>query len=95
MVLSRCISIKTLSYLISIKFQTAKIAEELDYVNHHVRSKLDELKRTELKRLRDLAKQAYGIQHEFHVNPPGHLDHENPDTFEIKDLKKLIHQVRR
>lgn len=81
----------------NIKFnlqQTAKIAEELDYVNHHVRSKLDELKRTELKRLRELAKQAYDNEHDFHLNPPGHLDHENPDTFEIKDLKKLIHQVR-
>ncbi|KAK7602514.1 hypothetical protein V9T40_008103 [Parthenolecanium corni] len=73
--------------------KTAKIAEELDYVNHHVRSKLDELKRTELKRLRELAKQAYDNEHDFHLNPPGHLDHENPDTFEIKDLKKLIHQV--
>lgn len=84
-----CSRILTLSNL----KQTAKIAEELDYVNHHVRSKLDELKRTELKRLRELAKQAYGHEHEFHLNPPGHLDHENPDTFEIKDLKKLIHQV--
>lgn len=76
-------------------FQSAKIAEELEYVNHHVRNKLDELKRTELQRLRELAKQAYGHENEIHFNPPGHLDHENPHTFEVKDLKKLIHKVRR
>lgn len=73
--------------------KSAKIAEELEYVNHHVRNKLDELKRTELQRLRELAKQAYGHENEIHFNPPGHLDHENPHTFEVKDLKKLIHKV--
>ncbi|XKL63522.1 hypothetical protein PGB90_005886 [Kerria lacca] len=75
-----------------IDIRTAKIAEELEYVNHHVRSKLDELKRTELQRLRELAKQAYGSEH-LHFSPPGHIDHENPNTFEISDLKKLIHKV--
>lgn len=32
--------------------QSGKIAEELEHVNHHVRTKLDEIKRTELERLR-------------------------------------------
>lgn len=62
-------------------------------MNHHVRSKLDELKRTELTRLKDLAKQTYGGGGERSANPFGHLDHENPNTFEIEDLKKLIHKV--
>lgn len=32
--------------------QTGDIAHQLEYVSHHVRSKLDEIKRTELDRLR-------------------------------------------
>lgn len=38
-----------------IVFQSGKIAHELEYVNHHVRTKLDEIKRRELERLRHLA----------------------------------------
>lgn len=65
----------------------------MEYVNHHVRSKLDELKRTELERLKELAKQAYATDNAVHVSPPGHIDHENPNTFEVKDFKKLINKV--
>lgn len=32
--------------------KSGKIAEELEHVNHHVRTRLDEIKRTELERLR-------------------------------------------
>lgn len=36
-------------------FQSGKIAEQLDFVNHNIRTKLDEIKRRELDRLRHLA----------------------------------------
>jgi len=67
--------------------RTGKIAEELEYVGRHVRSKLDELKRQELNRLREIARKAYGD------SDPGHVDHENPHSFEKADLLKLIQQV--
>ncbi|CAH2223671.1 jg26948, partial [Pararge aegeria aegeria] len=35
--------------------RSGKIAEHLDFVNHNVRSRLDEIKRRELERLRHLA----------------------------------------
>lgn len=77
-----------------IFFQSGKIAEELEYVSHHVRSKLDELKRIELERLRHLAKQQYELTRGKNVSKaPGHLDHSNPDSFEISDLQRLIYKV--
>lgn len=36
--------------------QQGKLAKELDFVSHHVRTKLDELKRQEVNRLRTLIK---------------------------------------
>lgn len=36
--------------------QEGKLAKELDFVSHHVRTKLDELKRQEVNRLRTLIK---------------------------------------
>lgn len=59
----------------------------MDYVSHHIRSKLDELKRQELNRLRDIAKKVYND------SGPKHIDHENPHSFEKADLLKLIQQV--
>lgn len=51
--------------------------------------RLDELKRVELQRLRELTekkmKLEQGIDEEHH-----HVDQTNPHTFEIEDLKKLI-----
>lgn len=35
-------------------FQSGMIAHELEYVQHHVRTKLDELKRQEMNRLVEL-----------------------------------------
>nr|XP_014094528.1 nucleobindin-2 [Bactrocera oleae] len=70
-----------------------KIAQELEYVNHHVRSKLDEIKRREVERLRQLVNQEYELENEIdreHLKIPQHLDHHNEHTFEIEDLKKLI-----
>uniref|UniRef100_A0A8D8S0G7 Nucleobindin-2 n=1 Tax=Cacopsylla melanoneura TaxID=428564 RepID=A0A8D8S0G7_9HEMI len=74
--------------------RSGKIAQELEYVNHQVRSKLDELKRTELDRLRELAKRQYELSEGVAVaDAPRHVDHNNPHSFEINDLHKLIVQV--
>lgn len=73
--------------------RTGKIAQELELVDHNVRSKLDELKRNELERLRGLARHYYELTNEIdreHLKIAEHLDHSNQHTFEIEDLKKLI-----
>ncbi|KAL0902305.1 hypothetical protein ABMA27_000207 [Loxostege sticticalis] len=75
--------------------RSGKIAEQLDFVNHNVRTKLDEIKRRELDRLRHLATKQYELTneldaHQGKVPSNEHLDHGNPHTFEIEDLKRLI-----
>lgn len=73
--------------------RSGKIAQELEYVNHNVRSQLDELKRIELQRLRELATRQFELSNHIdreHMKIAEHLDHENQHTFEIDDLKKLI-----
>lgn len=73
--------------------RSGKIAQELELVDHNVRSKLDELKRNELERLRGLARDYYERTNEIdreHLKIAEHLDHDNEHTFEIEDLKKLI-----
>lgn len=73
--------------------RSGKIALELEYVNHNVRSQLDELKRIELQRLRELATRQFELSNHIdrdHLKIAEHLDHENQHTFEIDDLKKLI-----
>ncbi|RVE51012.1 hypothetical protein evm_004303 [Chilo suppressalis] len=75
--------------------RSGKIAEQLDFVNHNVRTKLDEIKRRELERLRHLATKQYELTnhldtHMGKVPTNEHLDHGNPHTFEIEDLKRLI-----
>nr|CAG4638652.1 EOG090X0B17 [Cyclestheria hislopi] len=78
--------------------RSGKIAKELEYVSHNVRSKLDELKRQEMERLRHLAVEQYeqsrglGIPHNGRLKLPGHIDHKSP-TFEMEDLRKLIIQT--
>ncbi|KAG8259924.1 Nucleobindin-2 [Homalodisca vitripennis] len=86
---------KKLENATSEDIQSGKIADELDFVSHNVRTKLDELKRVELERLRKLARQAYEQENDINalhlkMAEPEHLDHANPHTFEIADLKKLI-----
>ncbi|KAJ2954239.1 hypothetical protein O0L34_g2485 [Tuta absoluta] len=77
--------------------RSGKIAEQLDFVNHNVRTKLDEIKRRELERLRHLATKQFELTNELDqggkVPTNEHLDHVNPHTFEIEDLKKLIHKT--
>jgi hypothetical protein len=73
--------------------RSGKIAQELELVDHNVRTKLDELKRNELERLRSLALQMYERTNDIdreHMKIAEHVDHENEHTFEIEDLKKLI-----
>lgn len=76
--------------------QSGKIAQELEYVGHHVRSKLDEIKRNEIVRLRELVKKQYEKSNNLDTNHLKvaqmihHLDHANEHTFEIDDLQKLI-----
>ncbi|XP_069079832.1 nucleobindin-2 isoform X1 [Pleurodeles waltl] len=75
--------------------KSGKLAGELDLVSHQVRTKLDELKRQEVARLRMLLKAKMdstdsGINHMTLLKQFEHLNHNNPDTFEAKDLDMLI-----
>lgn len=68
----------------------------MEYVGHHVRTKLDEIKRREIERIRHLAMKQYEISNDIdrdHMKISEHLDHDNHHTFEIEDLKKLILQT--
>ncbi|XP_043475598.1 nucleobindin-2 isoform X2 [Leptopilina heterotoma] len=71
--------------------KSGDIAHELDYVNHHVRNRLDEIKRSEVQRLRRSISEVKARDEE--QNGVGHFDHKNPHTFEREDLKKLIYQL--
>merc|ERR1719415_237272 len=57
------------------------IAKELEYLSHGVRTKLDEIKRQELERLRHLAQKQFerkeGIDKK-HFKIPQHLDIKSP-----------------
>lgn len=74
------------------EIKSGRIAEQLEYVSHHVRTRLDEIKRVELERLKQLTeKQRHLMENDVKEDPNHHhLDHSNPHTFEIEDLKKLI-----
>jgi len=85
------------------KLETAKvdeirdgtIAKELEFLNHGVRSKLDEIKRGELERLRHLAQKQFEIKEGIdrkHMKIPQHLEIKHP-SFEVADLQKLIKQT--
>ncbi|KAK9499998.1 hypothetical protein O3M35_002918 [Rhynocoris fuscipes] len=76
-------------------FRNGKVAAELEYVNHNVRTKLDELKRTELQRLKQLVKESEKLEkRKSHHEIAGHIDHLNEHTFEVADLHRLITKVR-
>lgn len=65
-------------------------------MDHKVRTKLDELKREELERMRHLATKEHNLRNGLdmvHLKIAEHLDHSNTHTFEIDDLKKLIAKV--
>jgi len=77
--------------------KTGKIAQHLDLVGHNIRTKLDELKRQEIERLRKLIQRKVALTnlkpHEIEQLLPKHVDHENIETFEVKDLEKLIQKA--
>uniref|UniRef100_A0A8C4QCU4 Nucleobindin 1 n=1 Tax=Eptatretus burgeri TaxID=7764 RepID=A0A8C4QCU4_EPTBU len=83
--------------------KNGKLGQELDFVSHKVRTKLDELKRQEVARLRMLVKarmdamqgDANGdfnvrVDHQALLKQFEHLDHSNPHRFEAVDLSNLI-----
>lgn len=78
------------------EIKSGRLSRELDLVSHHVRTKLDELKRQEVARLRMLIKakldslQDTGIDHHALLKQFDHLNHLNPDKFESTDLDMLI-----
>ncbi|XP_040019322.1 nucleobindin-2 [Gasterosteus aculeatus] len=75
-----------------------KLSKELDFVHHNFRTKLDELKREEMGRLRMLIRAKQDIQggngrtvdHQALLKQFDHLNHLNPHTFEVEDLERLI-----
>uniref|UniRef100_UPI00398EFC04 nucleobindin-2-like isoform X2 n=1 Tax=Pristiophorus japonicus TaxID=55135 RepID=UPI00398EFC04 len=78
--------------------KSGKLSTELDFVSHHIRTRLDELKRQEVSRLRMLikakmdAEQGENVQID-HLNllkQIEHLDPKNSHTFEARDLELLI-----
>ncbi|GFT47310.1 nucleobindin-2 [Nephila pilipes] len=116
---------KKLENISAEQIRSGHIAKELEFVKHNVRTKLDELKRIEVDRLRKLIQEQMertelglyrdedghllnspdgrrwrtipdhkrgleGLNRKGGVKIPKHLDIENPHTFEIEDLKKLI-----
>lgn len=74
--------------------KSGKIADELEFVSHHVRTRLDEIKRIELERLKELMEKKRKLEdpsNSIDEDPTHHhVDHNNPHTFEIEDLKRLI-----
>ncbi|XP_068116069.1 nucleobindin-2 isoform X2 [Hyperolius riggenbachi] len=76
--------------------KSGKLSKELDLVGHHIRTKLDELKRQEVARLRMLIKaklsssDSTGIDRRLLLKQFNHLNRMNPDRFEPQDLDMLI-----
>lgn len=78
--------------------KSGRLSKELDLVGHHVRTRLDELKRQEVSRLRMLLKakmdstntQSLQMDHAALLKQFEHLDPHNQNTFEAKDLELLI-----
>lgn len=85
--------------------KSGKLSQELDFVSHNVRTKLDELKRQEVSRLRMLLKAKMDAKQEpsehlqvDHMNllkQFEHLDPQNQHTFEARDLELLIQTATR
>lgn len=76
--------------------KSGKISKELDMVGHQIRTKLDELKRQEVARLRMLIKaklsgpDSSSIDRKALIKQFNHLNHMNPNSFEPQDLDMLI-----
>ena len=76
--------------------KSGKVADDLDFVRHDLRTKLDELKRQEVERQRMIRRQMNdhnnGLKEREHWNPI--FDDENPDFFGPEDFKKLLNKVQ-
>ncbi|KAJ0000952.1 hypothetical protein NQD34_005972 [Periophthalmus magnuspinnatus] len=78
--------------------KSGRLSKELDLVGHHVHTRLDELKRQEVSRLRMLLRakldstntQSLQMDHASLLKQFEHLDPHNQNTFEAKDLELLI-----
>ncbi|XP_065647819.1 nucleobindin-2 isoform X5 [Hydra vulgaris] len=70
--------------------RTGKIANYLDLVGHGVRLKLDEIKRTEVEYQRELLRQRQDFMSGIERNYWNPIHHDNKDSFEMEDLKKLL-----
>uniref|UniRef100_A0A3B4BAI9 EF-hand domain-containing protein n=1 Tax=Periophthalmus magnuspinnatus TaxID=409849 RepID=A0A3B4BAI9_9GOBI len=77
------------------------LSQELDFVHHSIRTKLDELKREEITRLRMLLKAKRDLKlkkegkgqlrdHQALLKHFDHMDFTNPHVFEVEDLDRLI-----
>jgi nucleobindin len=70
------------------EIKSGRIAQHLEFVNHNVRTKLDELKRKEIDRLRDLIMRRAKLSNlgptDIENMLPKHLDHNNIETLEIR-----------
>lgn len=55
--------------MLFVCLQKGKLSKELDFVHHNLRTKLDELKREEMNRLRMLIKAKHDIQGGNGMNP--------------------------
>ncbi|KAJ0069851.1 hypothetical protein NL108_015402, partial [Boleophthalmus pectinirostris] len=76
------------------------LSQELDFVHHSIRTKLDELKREEITRLRMLLKAKRDLKlkkgkgqfrdHQALLKHFDHMDFTNPHGFEVEDLDRLI-----
>ncbi|XP_051916523.1 nucleobindin-2-like isoform X2 [Hippocampus zosterae] len=75
-----------------------KLAKELDFVHNNLRTKLDELKREEMNRLRMLIKAKHDMElgagwkvdYQALLKQFEHLNHDNAHSFEVEDLDRLI-----
>jgi len=70
--------------------KSGKIADHLDLIGHNVRKKLDEVKRMEVEYQRDLLRQEKHHMSGIDRNYWNPIHHDNQDTFEKDDLKKLL-----
>lgn len=86
---------KKLENVTEADIRNGKIADQIDFAGHHVRTKLDELKRKEIEYQRQLLRKKQDLRngvHREYWNPLN--DRQNPNTFEVDDLKKLLAKVR-
>lgn len=77
------------------ELRDGKIADDIEFVKHGVRMKLDELKRQEIERQRMIRRQMNdhlnGLKERESWNPL--FDDENPNFFGAEDFRKLLNKV--